>query len=57
MLGGCARGICWRGLLGLPGVLGEEFHGCVQMTLKALQGVFGLTDVEVFKAAPSSPAG
>ncbi|MCS7132173.1 MAG: C-GCAxxG-C-C family protein [Aigarchaeota archaeon] len=35
----------------LAGILGEEFHGCAQMTLKALQEVFGLTDIEVFKAA------
>jgi len=35
----------------LAKILGEEFHGCAQMTLKVLQEVFGLTDVEVFKAA------
>jgi C_GCAxxG_C_C family probable redox protein len=35
----------------LAKVLGEEFHGCAQMTLKALQEVFGPADVEVFKAA------
>ena len=35
----------------LAGILGEEFHGCAQITLKALQESFGLTDIEVFKAA------
>lgn len=35
----------------LAEILGKEFHGCAQMTLKALQEVFGLTDIEVFKAA------
>lgn len=35
----------------LARILGEEFHGCAQMTLKALQETFGLTDIEVFKAA------
>ena len=35
----------------LAGILGEEFHGCSQITLKALQEVFGLADAEVFKAA------
>ncbi|MCF3652788.1 MAG: C-GCAxxG-C-C family protein [Aigarchaeota archaeon] len=35
----------------LARVLGDEFHGYAQITLKALQEVFGLTDVESFKAA------
>lgn len=35
----------------LAEILGEEFHGCAQMTLKALQETFGLTNIEVFKAA------
>ncbi|MEM1655343.1 MAG: C-GCAxxG-C-C family protein [Nitrososphaerota archaeon] len=35
----------------LARILGEEFHGCAQMTLKALQECFGLVDVEVFRAA------
>ncbi len=35
----------------LAKVLGEEFHGCAQITLKALQDTLGLTDIEVFKAA------
>lgn len=35
----------------LARILGEEFHGCAQMTLKALQECFGLADIEVFRAA------
>lgn len=35
----------------LARILGEEFHGCAQVTLKALQECFGLTDAEVFRAA------
>jgi len=31
--------------------LGEEFHGCAQITLKALQDTLGLTNIEVFKSA------
>lgn len=35
----------------LARILGEEFHGCAQVTLKALQECFGLIDAEVFRAA------
>lgn len=35
----------------MPRVHETPPRGCAQMTLKALQEVFGLTDVEVFKAA------
>ena len=41
----------------LAKILGAEFHGCSQMTLKALQEAFGESDIEVFKAASALEAG
>ena len=35
----------------LARILGEEFHGCAQITLKSLQESFGMTNIEAFKAA------
>ncbi|PUA31197.1 MAG: hypothetical protein B9J98_07300 [Candidatus Terraquivivens tikiterensis] len=35
----------------LARILGEEFSGCSQMTLKALQETFGIVDQNVFAAA------
>jgi len=37
--------------------LGEEFSGCSQMTLKALQETFGVVDQNVFMAATSLAGG
>ncbi len=41
----------------LAKILGEEFSGCSQMTLKALQETFGVVDQNVFMAATSLAGG